>query len=78
MVLKQISVEMGLRLIFGFISELFLIIQHQLQMLLAISMHLVNNAARLLKLLSLLVYIAYCFDVLIQSLNQSLVFIVKK
>ena len=69
---------MGLRLIFGFISELFLIIQHQLQMLLAISMHLVNNAARLLKLLSLLVYIAYCFDVLIQSLNQSLVFIVKK
>lgn len=42
---------MGLRLIFGFISELFLIIQHQLQMLLAISMHLVNNAARLLKLL---------------------------
>lgn len=49
--IKLISVEMELRLIFGPISELFLIIQRQLQMLLAISMHLVNNAARLLKLL---------------------------
>lgn len=38
---------MGLRLIFGPISELFLIIQRQLQMVLAIIMHLVNNAAHL-------------------------------
>ena len=45
--IKLNSVEMGLRLIFGPISELFLIIQRQLQMVLAIIMHLVNNAAHL-------------------------------